>query len=349
MMFNDLHSRKGIHLSLGGGAARGLAHIGIIQVLEEEGIPIASICGSSMGAFVGGLYALYGETASIIDGVKRYTSGELYLNSILAKIPPADQHAGFLTKIKRGILVGKAFMFGKVITFEEWYGAMREMVPDKCFADTRIPFMATGLDLTRAREVLFVGGSLRSAITASCSIPGVFPPVQSGNTVFVDGGWVDKVPVRPLLQFGARDILAVNVSNMVEIENPEPSHFPGYSVILKSYAVVQKRLDEIQMEDAPLTWNLPVDDIEWSDFREIDRVVQIGRAYAKAHIGEVRQLLSRQKGWKGMKRTLAVLRDKVWKKTPAFKPVPTVEIGKIEPLGNGSSTTMETGTICSGP
>ena len=328
----DLSQKKGIHLALGGGAARGLAHIGVLKVLEEENIPVASICGSSMGAMVGGLYALHGNTRAVTDIIRDYISSEQYARSTMANIPHEGETNSFGQRLRRGILIGKSIAFGKVMPFDEWYGSMRAMIPDKTFKDTHMPFMATGLDLTREREVLFNEGNLRSAIIASCSIPGVFPPVKSGDTVYVDGGWVDKVPVRPLLQMGAREILAVDVSNTVEIENPEPEKLPGYSIILKSYSVVQRRLDQLQIEEASLLWRMPVKHIDWADFSQMDAIVELGEGYAREHVQEVKTLLKRQSGLLGKMRSIPLFRRPEWRKPAWYKQVPFVKIGSIGPL-----------------
>jgi len=318
-------------LSLGGGAARGLAHIGVLKVLEEEAIPIASICGSSMGAFVGGLFALHGNTKSIIRIVKDYIESEQYAKSTIGSIPPDDDNLTFRQKIKRGILMGKSIAFGKVIPFEEWSDAMKEMVPDKRFKHTQIPFYATGLDLTQKKEVLFVDGNLRSAIVASCSIPGVFPPVRSGNSIYVDGGWVDKVPVRPLLQMGARTILAVDVSNQIEVDNEE-SKTPGYSIILKAYGAVQRRLDQVQIEQAPLCWKLPVDHIEWSNFSKLEALIEHGEVYTREHLHEIHELLKMQSFWWSSFDRIRKRKFPKWSKPPGYKPIELRSIGEIGPI-----------------
>jgi len=305
-----------------------MAHIGVLKVLEEEGIPIASICGSSMGAFVGGLFALHGNTAAVFEIIRDYISSDKYSKSTIASFSSNDEKDSFAQRIRRGLLMGKSIAFGKVIPYDEWVGSMNEMIPDKHFKDLHIPFWATGLDLTRMREVLFNDGSLRSAIIASCSIPGVFPPVKADDTVYVDGGWVDKVPVRPLLQFGAREILAVDVSQTVEIENPEPEKLPGYSVILKSYAAVQKRLDEIQYEDASCLWRLPVTHIDWSDFSQLENIVQLGETFARENIQQVRRMLKRQTWWRRSFRASAFCRPAL---PHNYKPIQSVSIGTISP------------------
>ncbi|PIE03649.1 MAG: hypothetical protein CSA81_01230 [Acidobacteria bacterium] len=324
----DLRNAKGLHLSLGGGAARGLAHIGVLRVLEQEEIPIASICGSSMGAFVGGMFALYKQTDIILEAVRKYIASEHFASSTISSIPPSDEEGlTFRQKIKRGILLGKSIAFGQVIPFEEWAGAMYAMVPDAEFKDTAIPFYATGLDLSVKREVVFVEGSLRSAILASCSIPGVFPPVKEGGNVYVDGGWIDKVPVRPLIQFGAKEILAIDVSNKIEIVEDKT---PGYTIILKSYAAIQKTLDQIQIELAPLKWKLPVDHIFWSSFDQVDSIVELGENYAREHIHEIRRLLKEQTPlrsiWARVKRANCV------KLPPGAAPIQLRSIGVVEPL-----------------
>ena len=163
---------KRISLVLGSGGARGLAHIGIIRYLEEQGYRIESISGSSMGALIGGIYAtgkleVYAEWVSALEKI-----------DILRLLDISFSSGGFL----RG---------DKVIR------ALRDLIGDHRIEDLPIAYTAVSADLNRQREVWLKSGSLFDAIRASIAIPTLFTPVKHENRLLVDGGLVNPVPIAP--------------------------------------------------------------------------------------------------------------------------------------------------------
>jgi len=287
---------QGLYLAWGGGAARGFAHLGIIQVLEERGIPIAGICGTSMGALVGAAYALLPKVDQVMLYFVDYIRSEHFDRVRYAFMRQASKadNEGKLTlrqKLAKGYLLGRSYVTGAVITFEDFQTEIQSLIPNKTFADARMPLFITAVDLTATREVLFDRGFLRSAVMASSAIPGVFPPVRSGSTVYVDGGWMNRIPVNPLLAFGAEKVLAVDVS-----DNPPPDIHPrrGFSILTEANRATQIRLHELQSERASLLWSPPVEGINWADFAQLEQVVQIGRDYAERHFDQVQALVDQK-------------------------------------------------------
>ena len=181
-----LAKRKKIGLALGGGAARGLAHIGVLQVFKERGVPIDCIAGCSMGAVVGGIYC----SGQNINRIK-----EIALN--INEMSFMD-----LGRIRKGVLRGKK---------------AEQLIDSLCvrkdFSKCVIPFCATATDLVTSSTVALTQGRISRAIRASISIPGVFEPVEWGEMMLVDGGVTDRVPVdlcRSVL--GAQYVIAVDVA-----------------------------------------------------------------------------------------------------------------------------------------
>ena len=175
-----------IGLALGSGSARGLAHIGVLKVLEEEGIKVDFIAGTSIGAIIGSAYALYGEVAPLLDAAYKVIKRPIDL-----MIDPA-----FPVK---GIVSGK-----KIEALLAEFG-----FKDKEFRDLRIPMVITATDIIRWTCVALTQGSLIKAMRASISIPGIFSPVKYGDTYLVDGGVTDPVPVDILRDAGVDFIIAV--------------------------------------------------------------------------------------------------------------------------------------------
>ena len=179
---------KQVTLVLGGGAARGLAHIGVIRVLEEEGFIISAITGTSMGALVGGIYAA-GKLDKYTDWVTSLTKKDVI------------QYLDVSFRAKSGILKGDLIM-----------EALRDFVGDVSIESLTIPFLAVATDLTARKEVWITRGKLFDAIRASISVPGVFTPHRFAGRWMVDGGLLNPVPVTPAAQTLAGVTIAVDVT-----------------------------------------------------------------------------------------------------------------------------------------
>jgi NTE family protein len=197
-------------LVLGAGSARGLAHIGVIQVLNENGIPFDFIVGSSMGAMVAGIYAcganlyMLGKMAECMDASIFY-----------------DVHVPRL-----------GFMNGKKIT-----EFLNLVTKNKTFNDLNLPVAVVATDLVSGQRVVIDQGSVAEAIRASISIPGVFTPVKKEDMVLVDGAVCDRLPVEVARMRGAQVIIAVDVTfgegKKVVIRN-------ALDVVLTSLDIMQK-------------------------------------------------------------------------------------------------------------
>ena len=179
---------KQVTLVLGGGAARGLAHIGVIRVLEDEGFDISAITGTSMGALVGGIYAA-GKLDTYTDWATSLTKKDViqYLD------------VSFLAK--SGILKGDLII-----------EALRDFVGDVSIENLPIHFLAVATDLTARKEVWITKGDLFDAIRASISVPGVFTPHRIAGRWMVDGGLLNPVPVTPAAQTLSGITIAVDVT-----------------------------------------------------------------------------------------------------------------------------------------
>lgn len=182
--------RPRIGLVLGGGGARGLAHIGIMQVLQREQIPIDLIAGTSMGGLVGALYAAGVPIETVEQEVSR-------LSRLTEQIKLVDVNIS-----SAGLSVG-----GRRI-----YNFMADLLgEDLTFADLRHPLSMVSVDIHTGREVILQGGLVIDAVRATISVPGIFEPVELGDYRLVDGGVLDNVPVDVAQSMGATRTIAVDV------------------------------------------------------------------------------------------------------------------------------------------
>ena len=182
-------AQKSIGLALGSGGTRGYAIIPIIKRLEKEGIRITAVSGSSVGALMAAYYALHGEIDSLIKIIEK-TSKRDWLRLVDPNNPKKS--------LVKGVKIRK-FMV------DNFFG-------DKTFDDTKIPLVVCATDLMKQKPTYITKGKIVDAVMASTSIPGVFPPYRLDNTLYIDGGVLDAVPTKPLLDMGLGKVVAVNLT-----------------------------------------------------------------------------------------------------------------------------------------
>ena len=195
---NKNKNRPKIGIALGSGGARGLAHIGILRILEENNIPIDYIAGVSIGSIVGAYYAVNLEIKSLEEKILRLTKKDLF------KLID-------LTSPKRALIAGN-----KIKSFID------KLIEHKSFSDAKIPFKVITTDLCSGDEIQINNGRLVDAIRASISLPGIFPPVKRDNRLLIDGGVVNPTPIDIVKEMGADVIIGVDLTmkNPIKLENP---------------------------------------------------------------------------------------------------------------------------------
>ena len=212
-----------IGLVLGGGAALGMAHVGVIRVLEQENIPVDVVVGSSMGALIGALWVT-GRNADELESIAREFSKK---TGLLKLFDPPIQRAlvllgiscvlwycgltllaalFILMLIPLGLVPVSGIVKGKAIA--RW---LRSRYGHTTFQDARIPFKVVGYDLLHRRDIVFDQGEISDAVYKSIAIPGIIPPVMEGGQMVIDGGVLNPLPVSVLSDMGIRKIIAVNV------------------------------------------------------------------------------------------------------------------------------------------
>lgn len=211
-------------LALGGGAARGLAHIGVLQALNESGLRISAIAGTSAGAIIGALYA---------GGLTPHQLAQLAQHTTWA-------HLVRLTVPRRGLVDTR-----KLEDF------INSLLRGKTFAQLDIPFACVATDLVSGEEVILREGNVAAAVRASASVPGIMVPVVRDGRLLVDGGVVNNVPVSVTRQLGADVVVAVDV-NAGAILDRDPKGI--IQIILQSMEIMQRRAlrDEIMLADVLL-------------------------------------------------------------------------------------------------
>lgn len=191
--------KQNVALVLSSGGARGVAHIGVIEELENQGYKIKSIAGTSMGALVGGVYAT-------------------------GKLPEYKEWLSSLGKLDVFKMIDLTFSTSGLVKGDKIFKEMRKLVPDTNIEDLKIPFAAVATDIINKKEIVFTEGNLFEAIRASISIPSVFTPMQKDNLFLIDGGVINPMPVNRVKRSENDILIVVNVNAHIpisEIKIPE--------------------------------------------------------------------------------------------------------------------------------
>jgi NTE family protein len=254
-------ARPRIGLALGGGSARGFAHIGVLKSLDQAGIRADVVAGTSAGALVGAFHAA---------GWSPWQIEEFAL-----QVKEADM-ADFASASKRGMLAGDALAR---IVHERLKGARLEGL--------RTRFAAVATDLKTGELQLLRQGPVADAVRASCSIPGVFVPKDLNGRELVDGGLVSPLPVRAARQLGADLVIAVDVA-----ARPRRSDFTGlYEVILQSFEIMGRALADQEALQADLVIRPDTGQYASSDFSVRREMIQAGYEATQAVLPELRRRL----------------------------------------------------------
>lgn len=282
-------------LALGSGAARGLAHIGVLKVLHAAGIRPAAVSGTSMGALVGALYCLHGDALVVEEKARRLTSGNL-----LRRIPPQPSSSG-------------------LVSAERLERLLRELFADATFADLAVPFACVATDMQREEAVVFRSGPLAAAVRASISVPLVIPPAYHHRRPLLDGALVDPVPVGLLKEMGARMTIAVDVMpplghTRTLRRQRRKSPFPldlldalldrshggkrrrgptMLDIALFSLDIMQQELTALRFAAAPPDVLIPVDTAPFRlyDFHCLEQIVTRGVVAAETALPDIHRLL----------------------------------------------------------
>jgi NTE family protein len=286
-----------ICLALGGGAARGLAHLGVLKVFEDAQVPIHMIAGTSLGAMMGGLYASRPDASYWMERVEHFlhsfVSRKTRLEFIRKLEQPNNQSRGFFSDmsflIRKGYFWGVTATQSAFIAEQEYRDLIYPLIPDIAIEQATIPFACVATDIRNGKRVMYAKGSLRTAVSASCALPGIFPPVKDNGMLLVDGGWVERVPVLCAWEMGADIVIAVDVSSDVALFEEKS----GLDIVLRADAVTRIYLNEILVRDANVAIHPAVGDTHWADFSQPKKLFKQGEIAAREKLMSIRTVLNR--------------------------------------------------------
>ena len=250
-------------LALGGGAARGFAHVGVIQVLEEAGIQPELVVGTSAGSLVAALYASGKNSAQ--------------LRRVAETMEEAEITDWMMPILNRGALRGEALA-----------RYVNAQVGNLLIEQMKMPLGIVATDLHNGEPVLFRRGNTGAAVRASSAVPAVFQPVKIGSREYVDGGLVSPVPVRQAREMGANVVIAVDIST-----DPEGSPASDtFQILMQTFNIMGKSLNTVLLKDADIVVKPSLTGVKSADFTARRKSIEAGREAMLKALPKLKEVLS---------------------------------------------------------
>jgi NTE family protein len=288
--------KREIVLALGGGGVRGVSHVGVLEVLEKEGIPIGRIVGTSFGAVVGGLYAADPSIARLSQRLTEFLGGPAFEKTrldFLRRSLGEGRRFQLVRQLKnfarRGVLFGLSLTRGYFISKEEFQGTLGDLLPDIDVGQTKIPFRCVATDLISGEPSVLESGGLLEAVQASCSVPGVFQPISRDGTMLVDGGWIGPVPVQQARE--NPDDLVIAVDSSEDLSFPH-EYGSGFQLVVRSHDISKRVLNRLLLREADVVIRPLIGEIHWTHFAKAPDCIIRGREAALRALPAIREAVS---------------------------------------------------------
>jgi NTE family protein len=287
------NGRSGTVLVLGGGGAKGLAHLGVLTVLEEAKIKIDRVIGLSIGSLVGAHYALTGNAEATREKIVSYVKSEPFQASqALMSLAAANRNGenaefrkSLLSRLRRYIKANVAFnqtiLKRSILPQKPIDDALKAIVPAGDIAKTMIPLSIVALDLLTGQQVVLESGDIHQAVRGSSALPGIFPPVPHDGRLLCDIGVLCALPIRAALYYQPKLLIAVDLAPRLIERN---SFNSALEVILRMQDVAAHLFKEHLGDLADVVIRPETSHIDWSDFTRVDDTVKAGEDATRAKL-----------------------------------------------------------------
>lgn len=278
-------------LALGGGAALGYAHVGVVRAFCEAGLwqNIDLLVGTSMGALVGAV-AITSPSPQEVARRFRVALADPYLYNLDFEYLIQDRDdsvwAAWFGRLKRGLMLTQSILRDSIVDAETFDRMLCALLPPFRIEDLARRFVCISTDLTHRRRHIWSTGPLLDAVAASCAIPGLFPSRRVGSSLHVDGGSVERVPVLAARELGATFVVAVSIEPPPHTQEPDTAA----ELFVAAANVTVEHLVALQLRTADVIVRPDVTGLHWADFRRFDDPVERGYVAGRAAVEEIRAL-----------------------------------------------------------
>ena len=277
-----------VGIALGAGGARGLAHLGVLKLLEEENIPIDQITGSSIGSVVAAAYAQNPNANFLIQGLRKLLEEGVFDKLGLDYLKPGSETSllqQIAERVKKRIIINLAYNKKSFLKRENLRHVLQKIIGDGKIEDCKIPLRVMSTDLRTGLTYAFDLGDTVEAVIASCAVPGFLSPIEIGHKLLVDGGVSCPVPV---------EFLKTDIKIAVEVGVRE--HFPlkdvnVIEIIDCSSGIMIRHLAAMMAEEADIAIYPDTKDAHWSDFDKAEELIEAGYIAAGRALPKIREAL----------------------------------------------------------
>lgn len=287
--------KKRIGLALGGGGARGLTHIGVLKVFEQEKIPIHIISGTSIGSLVGGAYASGMSPEELHKKFQAYIESSEFQSSAIHAISSSyGREEGSLTQKIQSFLKNQFYLIQMllkpgILSATDFRSMIDFFIPDIKIEDTHVLFRAVATDLISGEKIVFSKGSLRQAIMASCAVPGAIEPLRAEDQLLADGGVISLIPVSVAIEAGANIVIAVSVDrDLYQDEELKTAK----DIYARATEIMADKLEKYELMDADVVIRPDVKNLHWSSFSQAIDLIDEGEKAVRSKLAEIRSAMS---------------------------------------------------------
>lgn len=288
---------------MGGGAARGLAHLGVLRVLEKASVPVDVMAGTSMGSLAGAMYAANPHIEKIIEKVETFFSDPEFAQSKIHRLKRGEEDVGFIetvsTTVRRGLMLSSTLTRPSFLERDDLYELLGKFIDDRDLRSLQIPLNIVACDISHGRQFVLSRGPTIDAVAASSAVPGAFPPIKIGDIDCIDGGVVNMVPVSVVREMGADLVIAINVSH----ELPKLPEFKrALEIYFRTQEITKRILIDLQVKQADVVITPPVGQIHWADFTAAKQIIEVGEKCATEALPQIKAALRKGKKWRPFRR-----------------------------------------------
>lgn len=278
-------------VALGGGGARGIAHIGVLKALVEAEIFPDLVVGTSMGSVAGAMYAQSGDPEAAEKRLREYLNsdefGDLKLKTYHRNSKESNFFGNAVRRLEERIIINLSISQSALFKKEHFIEALEFLLGRGLIEDTRVKFAAVAGDLISGKKVVMDSGDILTAVLASSSIPAFLPPVDYGGMRLVDGEVVELIPCETARELGGGFIIAVDVRQNLQSVPPLEN---ALDILFRAGQIRSHGLSNRIMK-ADVVIKPEVDKFHWTEFEQIDPILKAGYVAGKSKVDEIRARL----------------------------------------------------------
>lgn len=286
-------------LVLGGGGAKGFAHIGAVMVLEQEKLRPDVICGTSAGSIAGAFYALYADRIAELKNIEQTREFKILAELKMDTVEFEKDSQGFFLKtlstIKKKFLLLRILRDNALVKREDVEPIFKNLFRDMRFEDLPITLIVSAFDLISGKDIYIKSGLLWKAILASCSIPGIFPPFEYDGMLLVDGGVTNRLPVKSAVLAGAGTIVVIDLAQpLTQIREMNSV----VNLHLRTDEILTSRFDLYNKKMADLIIETELEDMRWNEFQKYRYAMEKGKEAIRENLSDIKKIRSRRYRYK---------------------------------------------------